>query len=143
MFTRSIKSADLIDISGGAPRNSLDYIKLEKSTFIDKVLYKSSGVLKARVDFGHGKSAEPSSSKTFNPNIDFGEEFQANGTYEITKMYCSRRHKRSFSFADLSNPNVHKGNIKAVIDLGTSINKFSYLCDFFIKLASTGTELEK
>ena len=72
------------------------------------------------VDFGHGKSDEPSSSKTFSSNIHFGEEFQANGTYKITKIYCSRRSKRSFSFADFSNHKVQKGNIRAIIDLGTS-----------------------
>ena len=128
MFTRSVASSDLIDISGGAPKDSLDYMKLEKSTFVDKVLYKSSGVLKARVEFGHELNRKSSSSsKTFNPNIDFGEEFQANGTYAITKIYCKQRSKRSFSFADLSKPNIHKGSIRAVIDLGNS--SLPSLCD--------------
>ena len=128
MLTRSVTRTDLIDISGGVPEDSLDYMKLEKSTFVDKVLYSSSGILKARVDFGHElKSKSSSSSKTFNPNIDFGEEFQANGTYTITKMYCKKRTKRSFSFVDLSKPYVHKASIRAVIDLGNGIHYVSLL----------------
>ena len=120
MFTRSITSSDLIDTSGGAPKDSLDYSKIEKSTFVDKILYKSSGILNARVDLGHDQNPESSSSskKSFNPNKDFSEDFQANGSYTIIKMYCKQRNKRSFSFVHLSRPFVQKKNIRAVVNKG-------------------------
>ena len=117
-FTRSINTKDLIDISGNVPDNSLDYTKQEKSTFVNKVLYSSHGILRARVDYGQDKSSEPPASKTFNPNFHFDKEIEVNGTYVLTRKYCKQRQRRSFIFADLSSHNIHKGTLKAITDIG-------------------------
>ena len=120
-FTRTITRDDLIDIGGGAPKDSLDYTKQENSTFINKILERSHGVLQVRVNFGHDQNSAAPSDGTFNPKFDFSKEFEVNGTYSLDKMYCKQRSKRTITFADLSEPDVHKGTIRAVIDLGTSM----------------------
>ena len=117
-FIRTFKTSDLIEVNGGAPKDSLDYTKTEKSTFINKILYRSFGMLKARVNFGNEQSSG-SSSDTFNPNFKFGDEFQANGTYMLERVYCKKRNKRSLIFVDLSSSNVQKGSLKATVKLGT------------------------
>ena len=117
-FTRSINSMDLIDISGNVPDNSLDYTKQEKSTFVNKVLYSSHGILRARVDHGQDKSSESPASDTFNPNFHFDKEIEVNGTYVLTRKYCKQRQRRSFIFADLTSHNIHKGTLKAITDVG-------------------------
>ena len=75
-------------------------------------------MLRARVEFGHDQNSEPASD-TFNPNFDFGDEFEANGTYVLKRVYCKRRNKRSLIFADLASSNIQKRSLKAIIDLGT------------------------
>ena len=120
-FTRTIKSKDLIDISGGAPDNSLDYTKYEKSTLVNKILYNSHGILKIRVDYGHHKSStsdEPPASKNFNPDFHFDKEIEVNGTYVLKRRYCKQRQRRNFIFADLKSKNIHKGTLKAIMDEG-------------------------
>ena len=117
-FTRSIKSKDLIEVSGNVPDNSLDYAKQETSTFVNRILYSSHGTLRARVDFGHNKSTETPASDTFNPNFHFDKEFEANGTYVLTRRYCKQRQKRNFIFADLTSHTIQKGTIKATINVG-------------------------
>ena len=114
-FTRIIKTNDLIEVTGGAPKDSLNYAKTEKSTFINKILYRSQGKLRTKVDFGHEQNSEPGSD-TFNPNFDFGDEFQANGSYILERVYCKQRNKRSLVFVDLASTNVQKGSLKATID---------------------------
>ena len=122
-FMRSFKEDDLIEVTGGLSTDSLDYIKIEKSTFINKILYKSQGTLRIRVVFDNDQNPEPASD-TYNPHFDFGDEFQANGTYVLEKVYCKQRSKRNLVFADLSDSNIQKGSLKAVINLGTSTNDF-------------------
>ena len=119
-FTRSIKSKDLLDISGGAPKDSLDYMKQETSTFVNKVLYSSRGTLRVKVDFGHNVSSdhEPPASDTFNPNFHFDKEFEANGTYVLTRRYCKQRQRRSFIFVDLKSDDIQKGTVKAIMNMG-------------------------
>ena len=114
-FTRIIKTNDLIEVTGGAPKDSLNYAKTEKSTFINKILYRSQGKLRTKVDFGHEQNSEPAGD-TFNPNFDFGDEFQANGSYILERVYCKQRNKRSLVFVDLASTNVQKGSLKATID---------------------------
>ena len=124
-FTRTIKAEDLIDISGDVPDNSLDYTKHEKSTFINKVLYSSSGILIVRVDYGQdkGSTSEPPASDTFNPNFHFDKEIEVNGTYMLKRRYCKQRQRRSFIFTDLTSNNIHKGTLKAIMDAGTYMHK--------------------
>ena len=119
-FTRTIKAEDLIDSSGDVPDNSLDYTKHEKSTFINKILYRSSGLLTVRVDYGQDKdsTSEPPASDTFNPNFHFDKEIEVNGTYELKRKYCKQRQRRSFIFTDLTSNNIYKGTLKAVMDMG-------------------------
>ena len=77
-------------------------------------------MLKTRVDFGSQNNSEPASN-AFNPNLDFGDEFQANGTYALERAYCKQRNKRSVVFVDLASVNVQKGSLKATIDSGVYI----------------------
>lgn len=115
-FTRTFKTNDLIEVTGGIPKDALDYAKTENSIFINTILYRSRGTLRTRVDFGHEQNAEPASD-TFNPNFDFSDEFQANGTYTLERAYCKQRNKRSLIFVDLAASGVQKGSLKAAIDL--------------------------
>ena len=112
-----------IEVTGGLSKDLLDYIKIEKSTFINKILHKSQGTLRIKVVFGNDQNSEPASD-TYNPHFDFGDEFQANGTYVLENAYCKQRTKRNLVFADLIDSNIQKGSLKAVIDLGTYINKY-------------------
>ena len=120
-FTRTFKTDDLIEVTGSAPKDSLSYAKTEKSTFINKILYRSRGTLRTRVGFRHDQNSEPTSD-TFNPNFDLSDEFQANGSYTLERAYCKQRNKRSLIFVDLAAPAVQKGSLKATIDLGTYAN---------------------
>lgn len=117
-FTRNFEAGDLIEVTGGMPKDSLVYTKTEKSIFVNKILYKSRGTLRIRVLFGNDQNSEPASD-TFNPQFDFSDEFQANGTYVLEKAYCKQRSKRNLVFADLEFANIQKGSLKAVISLGT------------------------
>lgn len=126
-FTRSFNQSDLIEVAGGAPQDSLNYTKMEKSTYINKILHRSRGALKIRVDFGHDQlqDSEPA-NETFNPDLDFGDEFQVNGTYILERIYCKQRHKRSLVFANLASSYVQKGSIKAIVDSGRQKNNHIY-----------------
>ena len=89
-------------------------------------MYKSRGTLKSRIEFGREQNYKPSSNK-FNPQFDFGKEFEANGTYVLERVYCKQRNKRSLIFTDLaSSHNIQKGSIKAVINLGTYKKDLSF-----------------
>lgn len=107
-------------------KDSLGYAKIEKSTFIDKILHKSHGTLRIKAGFGHDQNSE-AASDTYNPNFDFGDEFQVNGTYVLEKAYCKQRSKRNLVFTDLADSNIQKGSLTAVINLGTSINDICIL----------------
>ena len=79
-------------------------------------------MLRVKVDFGDNQNPEPASD-TFNPNFDFSDEFQTNGTYILERVYCKQRNKRSLVFRDLASPNVQKGFLSATINLSKqSIN---------------------
>ena len=114
-FTRTINSSDLIEVTGGASKDFLNYAKTEKSTFINKILYRSHGMLKAGVELGHHHNL---SSDANNTNFDFGKEFEANGTYELERVYCKHRSKRSLVFVNLDASNIQKGSLTGNIDLG-------------------------
>ena len=116
-FTRTFNASDVIEVTGGAPKDSLNYIKTEKSTLINKILQSSRGSLNAGIAFGHEENK--SASETFNPNIDFGKQFEVNGTYVLEKAYCKQKRKRSLVFADLASSSVQKSSLKATIDLST------------------------
>ena len=77
-------------------------------------------MLRTRVDFGPEHNSEPA-NETFNPDFDFGDEFQANGTYTLEKVYCRQRSRRSLVFVDLASSTVQKGSLKATTDLGVYI----------------------
>ena len=84
-------------------------------------------MLRVKVDFGDNQNPEPASD-TFNPNFDFSDEFQANGTYILERVYCKQRNKRSLVFRDLTSPNVQKGFLSATINLSKqSINTHNYI----------------
>ena len=116
-FTRSIKAKDLIHISGNVPDNSLAYTKLEKSTFINKVLYSSRGMLQTRVDYGQNRSSDHE-SPTMDTKFQFDKEFEANGSYVVIRKYCKQRGRRSFIFADVTSQDVQKGTLKAIMNVG-------------------------
>lgn len=114
-FTRHFKQNDLLEVTGGISTEDLTvYTKTEKSTFIDKVLYKSHGTLKTKVFFKNDQKSE-----TFNQEFDFSNKFQANGTYSLERIYCKQRSKRNFVFADLSSTESQKGSFKATVNSGT------------------------
>ena len=86
-------------------------------------------MLRVKVDFGNPEPA----SDTFNPNLDFSDEFQANGTYVLERVYCKQRNKRSLVFGDLASPNVQKGFLAAYIDLSKQlINAHTLICPLII-----------
>ena len=120
-FTRTFKTSDLIEVAGGVPKDSLNYAKTEKSTFINRILYRSRGIVRVSVNFGHDQYSEPASD-AFNPNFNFGDEFQANGTYTLERVYCQQRRRRRLIFVDLASPDIQKGSLKATADIGTYIN---------------------
>ena len=117
-FTRSITSKDLIEISGSVPDNSVDYTKQEKSTFINKILYSSRGMLKARIDYGQKQDSESPDSDTFNSRFHFDKEIETNGTYMLTRKYCKQRKRRNFIFADLGSSDIQKDTLKALMNMG-------------------------
>jgi len=84
-------------------------------------LDRSRGILRIRVDFGHNQSSE-SASDTYNSDFNFGDEFQANGTYMLKRAYCKQRNKRSLIFVNLDSSNVQKGSLKATIDPSTYLD---------------------
>ena len=146
-FTRTIKAEDLIDISGNVPDNSLDYIKYEKSTFVNKIPYSSSGILTVRVDYGQDKDSttESPASDTFNPNFHFDKEIEVNGTYVLKRRYCKQRQRRSFIFTDLASNNIHKGTLKAITDASmhkchNALKNSSYIIFMYYCIANLGKQ---
>ena len=80
-------------------------------------------MLKSSVEMGHDKNSASSSDTKFK----FGKEFEANGTYVLERAYCKQKNKRSLLFADLASPNIQKGSVKAIINLGTYVICFLLL----------------
>ena len=116
-FTRHFKEDDLFEVTGDmSTKDLVVYTKTEKSTFINKILYKSRGTLRTKVFFESDQNSE-----TFNPEFDFSDRFQANGTYTLEKVYCKQRRKRSFAFANLASSKFQKGSLKATINSGTQL----------------------
>ena len=96
--------------------NSINYTKVEKTTFINNILFTSRGTLHARLEFGHNKNST-SPNDTFSSSFDFGKAFEVNGAYVLEKVYCNQRNRRSVIFTDLTSSNIRKGSLKAIIDL--------------------------
>ena len=123
-FTRKVGTGDLIKMAGQVPQNSLIYDKVEESTFAGSILQESHGAMKIKIDFGPAdKSNEDDNGYydddgTYDNTIDFGNQFQSNGTYTIKKVFCQRRRKRDVTFADLTASDIERGNLLAVIDIG-------------------------
>ena len=115
MFSRNIGTKDLIQMAGGAPADSSGYIKHEKSTFVDKILQKSHGKMKIKLDFGDLQD-DDSSNDDVDKSFDFGKEFESNGTYLIQKAHCKQRARRSATFPNLNTPSVNKATLLATID---------------------------
>ena len=105
-----------MEIVGGAPKDSISYGKIEKTTFINDILFISRGTLHASLELGHNQSST-SPNDTFSSSFDFGKAFEVNGAYVLEKVYCKQRNKRSVIFTDLSSSHVQKGSLNAVIDL--------------------------
>ena len=121
MFSRDVMTNDLIQMANGAAKDSLAYTKHEESVFINKILQRSRGVLKLKLDFGgnQNESDLPNSDENIiDKNADFGKEFEANGSYLIQKLYCKQRTKRNVIFADLKASSVEKATLLATFDLG-------------------------
>ena len=115
-FIRTFNKSDLIEIVGGAPKDSISYGKIEKTTFINGILFTSRGTLHAGLELGHNQSLT-SPNDTFSSSFNFGKAFEVNGAYVLEKIYCKQRNKRSVIFTDLTSSNVQKGSLNAVIDL--------------------------
>ena len=114
-FSRDIGSKDLIQMAGGEPGESSGYIKHEDSVFVDKILQKSEGQMKIKLDFGDLQDDE-SPNDDADKSFDFGKEFESNGTYLIQKAYCKQRSRRSAIFPDLNTPSINKATLLATID---------------------------
>ena len=123
-FTRKVGTGDLIKMAGQVPQNSLVYDKVEEAIFTGSVLQESHGAMRIKINFGSAdKSNEDDNSYydddgTYNNTIDFGNQFQSNGTYTIEKISCQKRSKRDVTFADLTASDIERGNLLAVIDTG-------------------------
>ena len=118
VFSRDVRNGDLIQMAGGESltSDSLDYNKHEESVIVNKVLQKSRGKLKMKLDFGEHESDDLSSDDV-DKDFDFGKEFASNGTYVLEKDYCKQRSKRNIMFADLKAPNIKRSTLLATIDL--------------------------
>ena len=121
MFSRDVLKNDLIEMANGVDKDSLVYTKHEESVFVAKILQRSRGTLKLKLNFDDNQNEPDLSNRAENivdKNIDFGKEFETNGTYLIQKVYCKQRTKRNMIFIDLKGPNVKKATLLATIDLG-------------------------
>ena len=121
MFSRDVLTNDLIEMANGADKDSLVYTKHEESIFVAKILQRSRGILKLKLNFGSNQNESnlPHNAKdTIDKNIDFSKEFETNGSYLIQKVFCKQRAKRNMIFADLKAPNVKKASLLVTIDLG-------------------------
>ena len=123
-FPRDVLTNDLIHMANKADKDSLSYNKHEESVYINKILERSHGTLRLKLDFAHDSKQNESylhdddDESIINNNTDFGKEFGSNGSYMIQKVYCKQRTKRSVVFADLKSPSVDKTTLLATIDLG-------------------------
>ena len=119
MFSRDVKTNDLIQMAGGdvEDSHSIIFIKHEESVFISKILQRSRGLLKLKLDFNDDQSDfDNEDDSTVNKTFDFGKDFESNGSYLIQKLYCKQRARRNVVFADLKALNVEKATLLAKID---------------------------
>ena len=121
VFTREVRTDDLIQMASEIPDDSIIYSKHEESVFIWGILERSRGMLRMRVDLGHKSEEEQDmphdeDMDTVDHTIDLGKEFEANGTYLIEKAYCKLRTSRNAVFNDLKALYVKKGSLLAIID---------------------------
>ena len=121
MFSRDIKASDLIHLPGGAPGDSSGYVKHEESVFVNKILQKSHGRMKIKLEFGDLNDDDDDDDDSANNDVDkkfdFGKDFESNGSYSIEKAFCKHRTRRSAIFSNLKAPNVKKDTLLAEIDL--------------------------
>lgn len=122
MFSRDVRTNDLIQTAGEDNRDSIAYTKHEESVFIKNVLQKSRGILKIKLDFNDDQNEfdVPNGDDTtvnVDKDLDFGKELESNGSYLIQKLYCKQRVRRSATFSDLKAPKVEKATLLATIDL--------------------------
>ena len=125
MFSRDILTNDLIHMANGADKDSLSYTKHEESVYVNKILERSHGTLKLKLDFTHDGNQNESylpddndDENDIDKTTDFGKEFASNGSFMIQKVYCKQRTKRSVIFADLKSPDIEKATLLATIDSG-------------------------
>ena len=88
MFSRDIMTSDLIQMANGAAKDSLAYAKHEESVFINKILLRSRGELKLKLDFGGSQNESDlldNDENIIDKNTDFAKEFEANGSYLMQK----------------------------------------------------------
>ena len=108
-------------MAGGAPGDSSGYAKHEESVFVNKILQKSHGKMKIKLDFGDREDDDDDddddSSNDMDKSFDFGNEFESNGSYFIEQAFCKHRNRRSAIFADLQAPSVKRDTLLAAIDL--------------------------
>jgi len=117
VFSRDVKTRDIIQMAGGAPDDSLGYVKHEESVFVNKILQKSRGKMRIKLDLGDLQDKSDDLPNDVDKKFDFGKEFESNGSYLIQKAYCKQRSKRNVVFFDLKAPTVKKGTLLATIDL--------------------------
>ena len=117
VFSRDVKASDLIQMAGGAPGDSSGYAKHEESVFVNKILQKSHGKMKIKLEFGDLEDDDDSPNDDIDKNFDFGKEFESNGSYLIEKAFCKQRTRRNAIFSDLQASNVKKDTLLAAIDL--------------------------
>ena len=106
-------------MAGGAPGDSSGYDKHEESVFVNKILQKSHGKMKIKLDFGDREDDDDddSSNDDMDKSFDFGKEFESNGSYFIEQSFCKQRTRRSAVFSDLQTPSVKRDTLLAAIDL--------------------------
>ena len=127
VFSRDVKASDLIQMAGGAPGDSSGYTKHEESVFVNKILQKSHGEMKIKLEFGDpiddddndssNDDDDDSSNDDMDKSFDFGKEFESNGSYFIEQVFCKQRARRSTIFSDSQAPTVKRDILLAEIDL--------------------------
>lgn len=119
IFSRDVRTNDIIQMTGEAERDSIAYVMHEESVFSNKILQRSRGILKIKLDFSDHQNEFDNDDTTahVNKNLDFGKELESNGSYLIQKAYCKQRARRDITFPDLQESNVEKSTLLATIDL--------------------------
>ena len=92
MFSRDIGAKDLIQMASEDSADSSGYTKHEESVFVDKILQRSEGVMKIKLDFGDLPD-DDSPSDEVDRSFDFAQEFESNGTYLIQKVSCKHYYR--------------------------------------------------